>query len=318
MRKICFTAILTAILTTVILTGVGAYVAGGFFVDMTLRRGTIGSPQAPPAVFRSVIEGNGRPIRKAERPRFSSEDWQLRSFDGLRLQATRFFPEEESHRWVVIVHGYSLGQSYVWDYAEHYLQHGYQVLTPDMRASGRSEGRYITMGARESRDIIDWARLIRQRDPQAKIVLHGVSMGAAAVLLAGAGAPPGVAAIVEDSSYTGLYQIFAQELAALFDLPAFPVLDFADLICQRRAGFSFSEAAPLRAVIDIRLPVLFIHGNADKLVPYAMMQELYDSCSAPVKEKYTAQGFPHGVACQDKGYYPAVFEFTDRFTFGEE
>lgn len=293
--------------------------AGGFFVDMTLRRGSIGSPKAPPMVFRSVIEGNGRTIREAERPRFSSETWQIRSFDGFSLAATRFIPKEtESHRWAVIVHGYSLGQSYVWDYASHYLAHGYQVLTPDMRASGLSEGQYITMGARESRDIIDWVKLIRQRDPRAKIVLHGVSMGAATVLLAGGQAPDGVKAVVEDSSYSTLYRLFAREMERLLDLPAFPILDFADVVCQRRAGFAFREAAPLEAVSEIHLPVLFIHGSADQLVPYAMMQEMYEVCPASGKRQYLAKGFPHGVACQDTGYYPMVFEFTDRYTDGED
>ena len=88
------TALLTALLTTAVLGAGAAYLAGGFFVDFALRRGTAGNPSAPPAAFRSAIEGSGQAIRPAPRPRAPGEDWTLRAFDGLALRATHFAPED--------------------------------------------------------------------------------------------------------------------------------------------------------------------------------------------------------------------------------
>lgn len=312
MKKIILTAIVTFVLTMLFFCGIFVYFAGSLFIDMALKRGTIGDPKAPPAVFRSAIEGNGKTIKTADRPDFDGAAWTMRSFDGLTLKATHFSPNTDSHRWVIIVHGYSLGQEYIWDYAEEYLKAGYHAVTPDMRSSGDSEGQYLTMGAKESRDVNDWAREIRKHDPQADILLHGVSMGAATVMLAAAEPAPGIDAVVEDSGYSGLKKLFAEELDKILGVPTFPLLDIADAFCERRAGFSFADASPNRVVADVRVPVLFIHGDEDKLVPYDMMQELYDACTAPGKQQYTAKGYPHAAAYQDKGYFPAVFRFADR------
>lgn len=290
------------------------YFVGGYFVDLGLRRGSAEDPSAPPAIFRSAFEGNGSGLHPASRPDFASEEWQLQSFDGLRLLATHFSPERRSHQWVIIVHGYGCNQEYGWNYAEAYLEHGYEVVTPDLRASGKSEGTYLTMGAMESRDIAAWTKRITEEDPEARIVLHGVSMGAATVMLATAQAlPENVVAAVEDCGYTDTRAVFELELKKLFGLPGFPVLDCADLMCQTKAGFRFSDVEPLRAVRQTRVPMLFIHGNADRLVPYEMMERLFAESAAPVKEEFTAKGAAHAAAYQDKGYYPAVFGFVDRY-----
>lgn len=312
LKKIFLTAIVTFVITMTFFIGIIIYFAGSLFIDMALRRGSMGDPQAPPAVFRSAIEGNGKAIKTAPHPDFEEAKWSIQSFDGLTLKATHFIPKTDSHRWVIIVHGYGLGQEYIWDYAEEYLKAGYHAVTPDMRSSGDSEGKYLTMGALESRDVNDWARKIRKHDPNADILLHGVSMGAATVMLAAAQPAPGIDAVIEDSGYSGLKKLFAEEIDKILGMPSFPLLEIADAFCERRAGFSFEEASPESVVSDVRIPVLFIHGDEDKLVPYNMMQEMYEACKAPGKQQYTAKGFPHAAAYQDKNYFPTVFRFAER------
>ncbi len=316
---VILTAIFTSLLTAVLLCGGAAYIAGGYLIDLALRRGTADNPDAPPAVFRTVIEGNGRAFRPAPKPPFESEPLSLRSFDGLRLSATHFTPDKESHhRWAVILHGYGLSQAHIWGYAGAYLQHGYHVLTPDMRASGESEGLYLTMGAKEARDVADWTKRITEIDPEARIVLHGVSMGAATVMLAaGQDLPRNVTALVEDSGYADAKEIFALELEKLLSLPAAPILDAADLVCEERAGFTLSEAAPVRTIRDTRLPILFIHGTADRLVPFSSMQALFDASPSPEKKRLVIEKIGHGALYQAANYFPSVFAFTDRWTESE-
>lgn len=313
---VLLTAIFTAIFTAAALSAGAAYVAGCFFIDLALKRGTASNPDAPPAIFRSAIEGNGRSIRPAPKPNFDAESWTLRSFDGLTLRATHFEPEQDSRRWVLLLHGYGLTQAHVWSYAAAYLAHGYHVLTPDLRASGASDGVYTTMGALEAHDAADWARRIASSDPDARIVLHGVSMGAATAMLAAGekNLPANVSAIVEDSGYANIYDLFALELDKLLSLPAYPLLDAADLVCERRAGFSFRKAAPVEAVRRSRLPILFIHGTADRLVPFSMMQTLYEASPSPKKETLVIDKIGHGALYQAKNYFPTVFRFTDKWT----
>ena len=108
--------------------------------------------------------------------------------------------------------------------------------------------------------------------------------------------------------------VFAIELDKLLSLPAYPLLDAADLVCEHRAGFSFRKAAPVEALRHSRLPILFIHGTADRLVPFTMMQTLYDASPSPAKEKLVIEKIGHGALYQAKNYFPTVFRFTDKWT----
>ena len=93
----------------------------------------------------------------------------------------------------------------MWGVAPYYLKRGYHVVTPNMRASGKSEGTYLTMGVLEGKDVAQWAREITAVDPKARIVLHGESMGASDVMMAlGEPLPKNVKAVIEDSGYSDL------------------------------------------------------------------------------------------------------------------
>ena len=179
------TIVLTSLVTTLVLAALSAgafvYVVDGYFVDLALKRGSGGDPLAPPVIAASLSDPH---VHLPEKPEAKSEDWTLRSFDGLHLAATHFSPAAPSHRWVVLLHGYGRSQADTWDYAEAYIEHGYHVLTPDLRASGKSEGKYVTMGTLESRDVCTWLSRIAEVDTAARVVLHGVSMGAATAPLA--------------------------------------------------------------------------------------------------------------------------------------
>lgn len=316
LKKIVMTGGLTTILVLGVVLSCMAYFIGGYFVDLALKRGNADDPKAPPAVFTTAFTATDG-LHPSPRPKFEGENWNIASADGLQLTGTHFMPRHRSHQWVILVHGYGCNQQYTWNFAEEYLRHGYEVLTPDLRASGDSEGTYLTMGALESEDIVRWAQKIAAADPEARIVLHGVSMGAATVMLASARElPSNVTAVIEDCGYTSTYEMFAQELHTLFGLPAFPVMDCANFMSKRRTGVSLKEAAPLDAVRNTKVPMLFIHGDADKLVPYSMMQQLYEASGAPVREQLTVPGAGHAVSYgkDHDAYFGKVFGFADQYT----
>ena len=244
-------------------------------------------------------------------PKVKSEPWHNVSADGRNLAATHFFPEKPGKRWAILVHGYGRDQRYARDYAEAYLARGYQVLTPDLCASGATEGQYITMGVKESEEVARWAAQIKAYDPEAEIVLHGVSMGAATVLLAAAREDmPGLVAVIEDCGYTSAYEMFANQLGVIFGLPEFPIMPCVDVVSGFKTGAKVSAAAPLQVMPRIKVPVLFIHGDADTLVPPAMMEELFAACNAK-KEKFVVVGAGHGDAMKEAGeeYWQRIFVF---------
>lgn len=238
----------------------------------------------------------------------------LPSADGL-TRCGFYYPNEESHLWVLAVHGYRADHTGMADFFHHYYEAGYQVLAPDLRACGESGGSYVGMGWPDRLDLLDWISWIVQEDPDASIVLHGVSMGAAAVMMvSGELLPDNVKVLIEDCGYTNARDIFASEMRLRFGLPAFPLLSTAGLISSCKAGYDFRDADAKKQVTRCEKPMLFIHGTSDDFIPYRMMQELYDAKPGTDKACLTAPGAGHAQSLYVLGdtYFETVFSFIAR------
>ncbi len=317
MRKMCMKRGLSVLLVLLFLLAGAGYLVGDYFVGYALRRGNGEDPKAAPEACAKIADPS---LNAPAEPQAEREEWQILSAEGFKLCAAHFLPAGESHRWAILVHGYGRTKEFAWDYADAYLAHGYQALVPDLRAAGESEGTYLTMGTKEAEDIALWAKEIVRRDPEAKIVLHGVSMGAATVMMASALQPEHVVGIIEDCGYTSAYDMFTVQLGKLFGLPGFPIMNCVDVVSRMEMGCALSDAEPLKSVRETRVPMMFIHGEEDKLVPYGMMRELYEASSAPLKESVTVKGAGHAAAKgkDPESYFRKVFSFLDTCMEWEE
>ena len=71
------------------------------------------------------------------------------------------------------------------------------------------------MGWLDREDILRWIDFILADDPQAEIVVHGISMGAATTMMtAGEDTPENVKVFIEDCGYTSVWDVFFQRAAA--------------------------------------------------------------------------------------------------------
>jgi fermentation-respiration switch protein FrsA (DUF1100 family) len=181
----------------------------------------------------------------------------------------------------VLVHGYGTNASLMADYARFYLEDGFTVFLPDNRAHGASGGRWIGMGRLERDDLLLWLdALIKKTGADCEILLHGISMGGAAVMmLSGENLPGQVKCLIEDCGYTSAEAEFKYQLKEMFGLPPFPLLHIASLESKIIAGYSFAEASALKEVKKSRVPIFFIHGEEDTFVPSSMARELYEAAS---------------------------------------
>lgn len=235
--------------------------------------------------------------------------------DGYRLVAEEF-PERTSETWVLLLHGYTGWKEEMYQFAYWYQEQGYAVLVPDLRCQGESEGDFIGMGWTDHYDCQLWIEHILEESPNAKIVLHGQSMGAATALIM-AGSPEAsdhIKAVVSDSAYTTAYEMFGDKITAWFHLPAVLFVDSACVMLRLRGGYDLRDASPLRAVEGSRVPILFIHGDEDKMIDVNMSYELYDAAVCE-KELFIVEGAGHAQA-QDKdpeAYYGRIEDFLSRY-----
>ena len=243
---------------------------------------------------------------------------EMTSFDGLRLRA-RLYENPSARAVLVACHGYrSDGARDFASAMRFYHDHGMSILLIDQRAAGQSEGRYITFGVRESADVRDWCALVQDRYPHLPILLAGISMGASAVLMTADDLPENVAALLADCGYDEPWGEFAY-VARHFMTPAAQVLlPGVDLFCRALCGFGLRQKAASRALARTKLPVFFVHGQADGLVPYENSVTNRDACAGPAV-LFSVPGADHGMSylLDPEGYHRAVRDFLREYVFAE-
>ncbi|MCQ2968945.1 MAG: alpha/beta hydrolase [Clostridium sp.] len=237
------------------------------------------------------------------------------SNDGLKLHNYEIINDNPSNKWAIIVHGYTSNGLDMASYAEKFYNMGYNIMIPDLRSHGESEGHYIGMGWDDRNDIINLINYLIKKDSEAEIVLFGVSMGAATVMMvSGEELPSNVKAVIEDCGYTSAWDQFTYQLKVLFNLPQFPMMNIADVICKIRAGYFISNASAIKQVEKSVTPTLFIHGDNDDFVPFEMQDELYKSCNAE-KEKIIIQGAAHAKSASTNPelYWTSIADFLEKY-----
>lgn len=220
----------------------------------------------------------------------------ITSHDGLRLAAELVMPNDAPRGAILMMHGFhSAGEIDFSCAFERYHKSGLIMLVPYQRASGKSEGSFITFGVKERFDCRDWAVYLAERFPELPIVLDGVSLGATTVLMAsGCELPQAVRAVIADCGFTSPKEIMKHVLKLWHHIPSFPIMNIAEPIVRIIAGFSLSEYSTLTAMEANTLPILFAHGLADDFVPPRMTKAAYDACKAP-KKLITAKNAAHAM-----------------------
>lgn len=270
------------------------------------------------SVILNDIKFSGVGGTKEEQEWFAgaSEDVYITSDDGLKLHAHMLKNESSQENiFVITCHGFSSRGEHMAGFAKHFYDLGCHVLVPDARAHGTSEGDILGMGWLDRKDMLNWLQYIIEKIPDAKIVLHGVSMGGAAVMMtAGEAVPSNVKAVIEDCGYTSVYEIFAGQLKNVIKVFAVPLVNAASLVCKTKAGFDFKEASSVMQVKKCRIPILFIHGDKDSMVPYEMLQELYDAANCE-KDMLVIKGADHASsnAADPELYWGAVKAFIQKY-----
>ena len=219
------------------------------------------------------------------------EQIEITSFDGLKLVSYYLPAKEKSNKTLIMAHGHSSYAQETGCMVEYYYSQGFNVLVPDNRAHGKSQGTAVGMGWLDRLDYLKWIdTVIELNGADTEIVLHGMSMGASALMfLSGETLLSNVKCIIEDSGYTSLKELFKLKLNKL---PSFPIIHIASLICKLRANYFFSDANCRKQVEKSNVPILFVHGSKDPDVPEKMVHELYDLANCE-KELFIAKNSGH-------------------------
>ncbi len=225
------------------------------------------------------------------------KEYAIQSFDGLTLRA-KFFEYEPGAPIELMFHGYKgTAERDLNGGVERCFKLGHSAMLIDHRAAGFSDGHIITFGILERRDCLQWIDFaIKEFGEDVRLILTGISMGAATVMMAaGQPLPPQVRYVLADCGYTSPKEIISKVMRDM-KLPPALLYPCATLGAKLFGHFNLNEDSPMEAMARCKVPVVFAHGDADDFVPYDMSVRLYEICTGRHKKLVTIKGAGHGLA----------------------
>lgn len=207
--------------------------------------------------------------------------------DGVNLSA--WYVPASSDRAVILLAGIDANRNSCRSRGEFFLEQGFSVLLPDLRASGKSGGKVVTIGWQERKDLVACYNFLTEKG-YAHIGADGVSLGAATICYA---IPelPGLSFAILESSYDTLISAVRNRLA-MFSTPHFIAYPFY-------VGFSIIARATPWAMQPVdymkysTAPTLIMAGDSEKEIPVHETQSLFDNCTAPLKRLHFFKGSGH-------------------------
>lgn len=237
------------------------------------------------------------------------EQVEIISEDNLKLCG--FYKNKNCNKIALIVHGYGGNHIEMADYAKIFEKRGYDILAIDHRCHGKSEGDDLTMGLNESKDLILWIKRMIEINPQYKIVLFGVSMGASTICMAcGEQLPQNVVLAIEDCGYDSAYKQFLHvfrskkmKFKLLFNI----FYNFT----KKTKNFDLRKVNPAFKLKNSKIPIMFIHGGDDKFVLTDMVYNLSSQVPDHRKYLYVVPNAGHAASYLEnpKKYENEVYKF---------
>lgn len=228
---------------------------------------------------------------------FPCEEFVISSFDGLTLKG-KYYESIPGAPIELMLHGYR-GNAHrdMSGGVQRSFACGHNAFLIEHRGSGGSDGNIISFGINERKDCLSWIQfIIGHFGPEVRIILTGISMGAAtAVMTAGEELPSNVIGVLADCGYTSPKEIICKVIEKDMKLPAKLAYPFVRLAARVFGGFNLEETDSLRALEKCQVPVFFVHGEADGFVPCDMSRRMYAACPGR-KALYTVPGAGHGLA----------------------
>lgn len=225
-----------------------------------------------------------------------SKEYSIKSFDGLTLRG-KYYECIKGAPIEIMFHGYrGSGERDLSTGVKRAFKCNRNAFVIDQRGSGNSEGHTITFGIKERFDCQSWAYFVaKEFGPDVKIILTGISMGAATVLLASSmDLPENVIGVLADCGYNKASDIIKKVIKDM-KLPANIFYTFVKLGARLYGHFNLEETSPYESVQHSKLPIIFIHGDKDDFVPCHMSEKMYKACTSK-KRIVTIKNAEHGVS----------------------
>lgn len=220
---------------------------------------------------------------------------------------TEFHPIDNAKGCVILAHGFGQNRYAAVPYAEIFRKLGYSTLVFDQRCFGESTARNGSFGELEATDVITLIKWVKNKmGKETKIILHGVSMGSITSLNA-LQYTNDIDGVIADCGPSRGYRGAKVVSYSLIPLPNPYLMPFI----IRRAnslGVHLKDNNPIDSLSHSNVPVLIIHGDADKSVPISDAIEMKEVFKNPKSRLEIFPGRGHAYSICDRTRYEEIVE----------
>lgn len=228
------------------------------------------------------------------------EQVYISAYDGIRL-AARYYHRNDGAPVKIEFHGYRSAATRDFSGASELdVLTGCNVLLVDQRSHGLSDGTVISFGIKERHDVVSWVNYAVDRfGSDVKILLSGVSMGAATVMMASnLDLPPNVKGIIADCGYTSPAAIIKKVCKEDMYLPPAVIYPLVKLAAKWIGKFDLEESSAVDAIKQTKVPIFIVHGTDDRYVPCSMAYALKEAAGDMV-QLHIFEGSGHVLSYMD-------------------
>lgn len=192
---------------------------------------------------------------------------EIQSKDDLKLKAVYYPNPSESNVTVICVHGYTSHAEREWAFPGlFYLSLGFNVLIPYQRAHGLSEGKFISFGALEHLDMIEWVRKVNEMHPEGKVIIHGLSMGGGIVLNLSKIKTENVKCLIADAPNVSIEGVFKDISKQVFRTNSDKIAACTIQRFKKEFGYDVKEFESIEIVSESQYPILLSAGSNENFV----------------------------------------------------
>lgn len=239
--------------------------------------------------------------------------------NGYDVEVLDIKANTETDNAMIVVHGIGSNYHEILNTAFNYLENGYNVVVYHQRNTGLTGGDNYTFGLYERFDLDTVAAFTRELYPNGIVGIHGFSMGAATATMH--------TELNEKSHYADFYVLDApyhtMESAVELGIVAenIPLLSVGyakwagNVVLKLKENLNYHDIEPVKAVEHISVPVLLIHGTADKVTSPESSQHIYDAIPHENKALWYLEGLGHCEApnLMEDEYFSGIYQFINHY-----
>lgn len=231
--------------------------------------------KSDPIVHGQLLSITTKKIKEDLVKNYKVEEVFFNTDDNIKI-AGFLIRREKAKGNLILCHGFQRSKEMMRPYLDFFED--YNILMFDFRAQGQSEGKIITLGLTEYHDVIAASNFIKSKfDKKLPIIVLGVSMGAAASLMAAFIKPDLCSALISDSVFKDLVAVVENSFTFYSGLPKFPFVFFIRFFAKNFYNCDVSKLKPIEFIKNIHIPIFFIHSSSDSIVPTEHTLSLYKS-----------------------------------------